>query len=78
MKLFQVTADMAFLGDSTVKNPLANTGDVGSISGLPTPVFLPEKSQGQGCLVGYSPWSHKRAGHDSVSKQKQQHSRYRI
>ena len=25
----------------------------------PTPVFLPEKFQGQGCLVGYSPWDHK-------------------
>ena len=68
MKLFQVTADMGFPGGSMVKNPLANTGDVGSILGLPTPVFLPEKSQGQGCLVGYSPWSHKRAGHYSVSK----------
>ena len=25
----------------------------------PTPVFLPEKFQGQRSLVGYSPWSHK-------------------
>ena len=25
------------------------------------PVFLPGKSQGQSSLVGYSPWSHKRA-----------------
>ena len=25
----------------------------------PTPVFLPEKSQGQRSLVGYSPWGHK-------------------
>ena len=26
---------------------------------LPTSVFLPEKSHGQGSLVGYSPWGHK-------------------
>ena len=25
----------------------------------PTPVFLPEKFQGQRSLAGYSPWSHK-------------------
>ena len=25
----------------------------------PTPGFLPEKSQGQRNLVGYSPWGHK-------------------
>ena len=25
----------------------------------PTPVFLPGKFHGQGCLVDYSPWSHK-------------------
>ena len=24
----------------------------------PTPVFLPEKSYGQGSLAGYSPWDH--------------------
>ena len=26
---------------------------------LPTPVFLPRKSQGQRSLEGYSPWGHK-------------------
>ena len=26
---------------------------------LPTPVFLPKESHGQGSLVGYSSWSHK-------------------
>ena len=26
----------------------------------PTPVFLPGKSHGQGSLVGYSPWGHKK------------------
>ena len=29
-----------------------------------TPVFLPGKSHGQRNLVGYSPWGHKRVGHD--------------
>ena len=31
---------------------------------LPTPVFLPGKSHGQRSLPGYSPWGHKRVGHD--------------
>ena len=30
----------------------------------PNPVFLPGESHGQRSLVGYSPWSHKRARHD--------------
>ena len=30
----------------------------------PIPVFLPGKSHGQRSLVGYSPWSRKRVGHD--------------
>ena len=30
----------------------------------PTLVFLPEKSHGQRNVVGYSPWGHKRVGHD--------------
>ena len=30
----------------------------------PTPVFLPGKSHGQRSLVGYSPWGHKRVGHN--------------
>ena len=37
----------------------------------PTPVFLPGETQGQRSLVGYSPWSCKRAGHDLVTKQQQ-------
>ena len=51
-----------------VKHPPAvhETG-VWSLSGkipwrrewLPTPVFLPGKSQGQRSLLGYSPWGHK-------------------
>ena len=55
-----------------VKNPPANTGDVGDtglIPGLgrslgggnspPTLVFLPGESHGQRSLVDYSPWGHK-------------------
>ena len=55
-----------------VKNVSANAGDikkcrfdpwVGKIpwrrTWQPTPGFLPEKSQGQRNLVGYSPWGHK-------------------
>ena len=30
----------------------------------PTPVFLPEKFQGQRSLVGYSPWGHKESMHE--------------
>ena len=30
----------------------------------PTPEFLPGESHGQRCLVGYSPWGHKRVRHD--------------
>ena len=30
----------------------------------PTPVLLPGKSHGQKNLAGYSPWGHKRVGHD--------------
>ena len=37
-----------------------------------TPVFLPGKSQGQGSLVGYSPWGHKSVGHDFMTKQHSQ------
>ena len=60
-----------------VKNPLANAGDTGSIPGLERspgkgngniPVFLPEKSHGQGSLVDYTPWGRKRVRHDLVTK----------
>ena len=46
-----------------VKNPPADAGDTGSISGRedplekemqPTPVFLPGKSHGQRSLAGYN------------------------
>ena len=58
-----------FPGDSALKNPPANAGDMSSIPGLerspwrrkwqPTPVFLPGKSHGPKTLVCCSPWSHK-------------------
>ena len=34
----------------------------------PTPVFLPEKSHGWRRLLSYSPWGHKRVGHDWMTK----------
>ena len=34
--------------------------------------FLPGKSHEPRSLVGYSPWGHKRVGHDLVTKQQQQ------
>ena len=36
----------------------------------PTPVFLPGKSHRQRSLAGCSPWSHKKVGHNLVTKQK--------
>ena len=38
----------------------------------PTPIFVPGKSHEQRSLAGYSPWGHKRVGHDLVIKQQQQ------
>ena len=34
-------------------------------------MFLPEKSRGQRSLAGFSPWGHKRIGHNLVTKQQQ-------
>ena len=61
------------------KNPPAKAGDAedaGLDPGLgkipwrrkwqPSPVFLPGASCGQRSLMGYSPWGHKRVGHDSA------------
>ena len=60
---------IGFPGGAVVKNPPANTGDLGSIPGSerfpwrkkwqPTPVLLPGKFHGQRTLAGYSPWGHK-------------------
>ena len=33
------------------------------------PVFLPGKSHGQKSVAGYSPWGHKKVGHDLATKQ---------
>ena len=37
----------------------------------PTPVFLPEKSHGQGSLSGYPPWDQERVRQDLAAKQQQ-------
>ena len=34
----------------------------------PTAVFLPGKSHGQRSLAGYSPWGHKKVGHNLAIK----------
>ena len=75
---------LGFPGGSVVKNPPANAGDAVSIPGSgrssgrkkwqPTPVLLPGKSHGQGSLVGYSPWGHKRVRHNLGAKQIHTHT----
>ena len=71
---------LGFPGDSVVKNPPANAGDTGLILGLGRSpgegngyplVFLPGKFHGERSLVGYSPWGHKRDGHDLATEQQQ-------
>jgi len=56
-------------GGSDGKESACNAGDLGPSpvlgrspaerNGLPIPVFLPGKSQGQRSLMGYSPWGCK-------------------
>ena len=68
-----------FLGGLVVRNPPANAGNVGLTPGSArspregkwqsTPVSLPGKSHGQRSLAGYSPWGHKRVGHDLATEQ---------
>ena len=68
---------LGFPGGSVVKNLPANA-DVCLIPGSgrflrrrkeqPIPIFLSGKSHGYRSLVGYSPWGHKRVGHDLVTK----------
>ena len=36
---------------------------------MATAVFLPRKFHGQRSLAGYSPWGHKRVGHNLTTKQ---------
>ena len=73
-----VTNYRGFPGGSVVKNPPAKQEiRVQSLGGEDpwrrkwqlTPVFLPGQSHGQRRLAGYSPWGHKRVGHDWVNKQ---------
>ena len=40
----------------------------GEGNGNPFQFFLPGKSHGRNSLVGYSPWGHRRVGHDLVTK----------
>ena len=58
--------DQGLPSGSEAKNPLANTGDAGSIPGQedplekgPTAEFLPGESHGQRSLAGYHPWGHR-------------------
>ena len=65
-----------FPGSSVIKNPPANTGDVGFIprsgrspgEGNDYPLPYSSKSDGQRSLVGYCPWVCKR-GNDLLTKQ---------
>ena len=67
--MVSVCLTLGFPGGSVVKNPLADTRDVGLIPGsgkIPwrrkcqsTPVFLLWKSHGQRSLADYSPWGNK-------------------
>ena len=70
-----------------VKNPPANAGDTGSISGSeeipwrrawhPTSVFLLGESLGQRSLVGYSPWGHKESDMTEVAEHKNNTHRHK-
>ena len=75
---------LGFPGGAVVKNLPANAGDAGDsgfcswVGKIPwrrkwqsTPAFMPGKFHGQRSLVGYSPWSHRRGGHNLATKQQQ-------
>ena len=81
---------VGFPGGSVVKNLPASAGDardLGLIPGSgrslgerkwqPTPIFLSGKSHRQRSLAGYSPWGHKRVGHNTVTKQKRESCDFR-
>ena len=66
------------------KESASNTGNIGDMGQIPvsgrsaggtkwepTPVFLPEKSQGQRSLMGYSLRGCKRVGHIAMKQQTQ-------
>ena len=63
----------AFPGGSVVKNPPANTGNMGLIPGLwRSPGegngSFPGESHGQRSLAGYSPWCCRRVGYNLATK----------
>ena len=60
---------MGFPGGSVVKNPPTYAGDTGSIPELRRSPENVMATHEQRCLLGYSPWDHKRVGHDVVTKQ---------
>ena len=70
-----------FPGGSVVNNPTANAGDMGLIPGLvrllgegngnPVQYSFLGNPMEQRSLVSYSPWGHKRVGHDLAAKQQQ-------
>ena len=71
-----VHEERGFPRGSAIKSLLANAGDVDSVPRLGRPLekgmanislFLPRKSYGQGSLEDYSPWGHKRVGHNLVT-----------
>ena len=60
-----------------LKNPPANAGVTGSVLGWEGPLEeematqsrnLAWRTHGQRSRVGYSPWGHKRVGHDFVTE----------
>jgi len=68
-------------GGSVLKNPPANTGDLGSVLGItrspaeghgnPLQYSCLENFMGKRILAGYSPWGLERVGQDLVTKQQQ-------
>ena len=67
-----------FPGSSVIKNPPAkqeiwvhflSREDILEKEMALTPVFLPGDSHGQRSLAGYTPWDHRRVGHDLVTIQ---------
>ena len=72
-----------FPGGSVVKHPPANAGDAGDVGSIPGSGRSPGEGNGNplqySCLenameslAGYSPWGHKRVGHDLATKEQQQ------
>ena len=68
-------------GGSVLKNPPANTGDLGSILGItrspaeghgnPLQYSCLENFMDKRILAGYSPWGLERVGQDLATKQQQ-------